>query len=86
MNWGQNYLSEIADETGGEAYFLAFDTPISFTPYLEDLMRRLTHQYLLEFAATPGKKSGLQSVKLRAEEANAELVAASKVWVPAESH
>jgi len=82
FNWGQNYLSEMASETGGEAYFLGFETPVSFAPYLEDLTRRLTHQYLLTFLAKPEKKSGLQSVKLWTEVPNAELVAADRVYVP----
>jgi hypothetical protein len=83
--WGQNYLSEVASETGGEAYFLGFGNPVSFAPYLEDLNRRLTHQYLLTFLAKPEKKPGLQSVKIRTEVSNAELVAADRVYVPSES-
>src|SRR6266404_4911106 len=27
MNWGQNYLSQISDETGGESYYLGFGAP-----------------------------------------------------------
>jgi len=83
MNWGQNYLAQIADETGGEAYFLGAGTPVSFSPYLDDLTHRLNHQYLLTFLAKPEKKSGLQAVKLRTEVPNAELVSADRVWVPA---
>jgi hypothetical protein len=30
INWGQSYLSQIADETGGEAYFLGLETPVAF--------------------------------------------------------
>src|ERR1700730_10510767 len=85
INWGQNYLSQVASETGGEAYFLGLETPVSCAPYLEDLNRRLNHQYLLVFLAKPGKKSELQPVRPRTEVPNAELVAASKVWVPAAS-
>ena len=84
INWGQNYLSEIAEETGGEAFYLGSETPISFTPYLDDLNRRLNHQYLLAFFAKPEKKAALVRVKLRTEVSNAELVAAEKVYVPAE--
>jgi hypothetical protein len=84
VNWGQNYLSEVATETGGEAYFQGFETPISFTPFLEDLARRLTHQYHLEFAAKPEKKAGLQKVRVKTEVPNVELVAADKVYVPAQ--
>ncbi|MGB7848095.1 MAG: hypothetical protein WBL63_20965 [Candidatus Acidiferrum sp.] len=82
--WGQNYLSEMASETGGEAYFLGYENPVSFAPYLEDLARRLSHQYLLTFLAKPEKKPSLQSVKLRTEVPNAELVAADRVYVPSE--
>ena len=84
VNWGQNYLSQVASETGGEAYFQGFDTPISFTPFLEDLARRLTHQYHLEFTAKAEKKAGFQKVKLKTEVPNVELVAADKVYVPAQ--
>jgi len=83
MNWGQNNLAQIADETGGESYFLGLETPVSFSPYLDDLSHRLDHQYLLTFFAKPEKKAGLQAVKLRTEVPNAELVAADRVWVPA---
>jgi hypothetical protein len=85
ITWGQNYLSEIATETGGQAYFLGYETPVSFAPYLEDLSRRLNHQYLLEFLVKPEKKTGLQRVRVRTEVPNVELVAATKVFVPAGS-
>jgi hypothetical protein len=83
MNWGQNYLSQVADEAGGEAYYLGYGAPVSFAPYLEDVTRRLNHQYLLTFLAKPQKKAGLQRVKLRTEVPNAELVSADRVYVPA---
>ena len=83
MNWGQNYLSEISDRTGGESYYLGFGAPVSFAPYLDDLSHRLTRQYLLTFLAKPEKKAGFQSFKLRTEVPNAELVAADRVYVPA---
>jgi len=83
MNWGQNYLSEVAQETGGEAYFLGYETPVSFGPYLADISGRLEHQYMLTFLAKPGKKPGLQSVKLKTEVPKVELAAADRVFVPA---
>ncbi len=83
MNWGQNYLSQISDETGGESYYLGFGAPVSFAPYLEDLSHRLTRQYLLTFLAKPERKAGFQHFKLRTEVPNAELVAADRVYVPA---
>jgi hypothetical protein len=83
MNWGQNYLSRISDETGGESYYLGFGAPVSLAPYLDDLTHRLTRQYLLTFLAKPERKAGFQQVKLRTEVPNAELVAADRVYVPA---
>src|SRR6202521_4874353 len=83
VNWGQNYLSQVADETGGEAFYLGNGAPVSFAPYLEDITRRLSRQYLLTFLAKPQKKAGMQRVKLRTEVPNAELVSADRVFVPA---
>jgi hypothetical protein len=83
VNWGQNYLSQISDEAGGESYYLGTGPPVSFAPYLDDLSHRLTRQYLLTFLAKPEKKAGLQPFKLRTEVPNAELVAADRVYVPA---
>jgi hypothetical protein len=83
MNWGQNYLSQVAEETGGEAYYLGYGAPVSFAPYLEDITVRLGRQYLLTFLAKPQKKPGMQRIKLRTEVPNAELVSADRVFVPA---
>ncbi|MDQ6676072.1 MAG: hypothetical protein M3Z09_02110 [Acidobacteriota bacterium] len=81
-NWGQSYLSRLADETGGEAYWQGFQSPVSFAPYLDELEARLEHQYLMTFEAKPEGKSGLQPVKVRTEKAGVDLAAASRVWVP----
>jgi len=82
INWGQNFLSELADATGGEAYFLGNDSPVSFSPYFNEINERMRHQFVLSFQAQPGKKSGLERIKLSTEVPNAELVAQEKVYVP----
>jgi hypothetical protein len=83
MNWGQNYLSQTADRTGAEAYYLGFGPAVSFKPYFEDIGRKLANQYLATFSAKPEKKAGMQSIKLKTEIPNAELVGADSVFVPA---
>lgn len=83
LNWGQNNLSQLTDETGGEAYFQALQTPISFGPYLDEFASRLKHQFKLTFLANPGKERGLERIRLETEVPNAELVAADRVYVPA---
>jgi len=82
INWGQNYLSEMADATGGEAYYVGNDTPPSFRPYFTDLTERISHQFLLTFEAQPGKKSGFERIKLSTEVPNVELVTQRQVYVP----
>jgi hypothetical protein len=82
--WGQIYLSKVADETGGEAYYIGFTgAPVSFTPYLDMVAQRLNHQYFLGFLAKPEKKAGMRRVRVQTEVPNAELVGASQVYVPA---
>lgn len=84
--WGQLYLAELADRTGGESYYIGMTgPPVAFAPYLNDLANRLNHQYILTFVAKPEKKAGLRRVKVTTEVHNAELVAADEVYVPAAS-
>lgn len=81
--WGQNYLSQIAEQTGGEAYFQGFQTPISMAPFLDDLSHRLGQQYLLGFFPKPEKKAGLERIRLRTEVPDTELVGQESVYLPA---
>jgi hypothetical protein len=82
--WGQLYLAQLAERTGGESYYFGFTgAPVSFAPYLDDFARRLTHQYLLGFLAKPPKKAGLQRVKIKTEVPKVDLVSADEVYVPA---
>lgn len=81
--WGQLYLAQVADQTGGEAYYIGMTgPPVTFAPYLNDLGQRLTHQYFLTFLAKPQKKAGWQKIRLRTEVPHADLVSADEVYVP----
>ena len=82
--WGQLYLAQVTDATGGESYYIGFTgAAVAFAPFLDDLDHRLKNQYLLTFLAVPGKKAGLQPVKIRTELRDVELVSANRVFVPA---
>jgi len=83
MNWAQNHLAQLADETGGEAYMLGFGPPVSFAPYLEEIAAHLAHQYRVTFLMKPESKAGFRGVRFSTEVPNAELVAAARVYVPA---
>ncbi len=84
QNQGQNHLAELAEATGGEAYMLGFGAPVSIAPYLAEVTERLTHKYRLSLQAGAEEKAGLRSIRLTTEVLNAEIVAASKLYVPAE--
>lgn len=81
--WGQNHLSQLAEETGGAAFYLGYEAPVTFKPYLDQISRRLANQYLLTFLAKPERKAGLQRVRVRTEVPNVQLIAAPRVYVPA---
>lgn len=86
MNWAQNHLAQLAEETGGESYMLGFGEPVSFRPYLAGIAERLSHQYRVTLDLKAGNKAGFQAVRFVTEVPNAELVGASKVFVPASGH
>lgn len=83
INNGQSCLARLAAETGGDSYFLGFQTPVSFKPFLDDLEKLLGQQYLLTFQVKPGKNAGLARLKVTAEEPGAVLLAPDRIWVPA---
>jgi hypothetical protein len=80
---GQSGVAKIADETGGEYFALGTQSAVSFKPYLERLQRIFDNQYFLVFQAIPGKKDGLQRVRISTEVANVDFASADNVWVPA---
>ena len=84
INWGQNYLSELSETTGGESYYLMGpQAPVSFAPYLKELNAQLPNQFLLTFLAKPEKKAGAESVKVTSELHDVDFVHADKVCVTA---
>lgn len=83
LTGGQNGLAQLADESGGEAFFLGFQNPVSFKPYLDELQGILNNQYWLGFEMTPGKKAELRSVDVDAEVSGVDISSANGVFVPA---
>lgn len=82
--WGQNFLAQLSEETGGESYyFLGPQGPVSFAPYLDKLNRQLSNQYLLTFLAEPQKKAAREPVSITSEIHSIDFVHADRVCVPA---
>jgi hypothetical protein len=79
---GQNGLSKLSDMTGGEAFFLGRQAPVSLAPYLDDIQKILDNQYLLGFSVQPEKKASYKRVNISTELAGVDFAAADAVWVP----
>ena len=80
---GQMGIAKLSDVSGGESFFLGLETPVSFTPYLDQLQKILDNQYLLTVSAQAGTKTQLHNVTIDTEVAGVELASADAVWVPA---
>jgi hypothetical protein len=81
--WGQNFLSQLSDETGGESYIIGFGSPVSFQPFLESILFNLQHQYRLTFIAREENKSGFQPMRVSIMEKDASIAAPDKVYIRA---
>jgi hypothetical protein len=81
--WGQNFLSELSDQTGGESYMIGFGSPVSFQPFLEQILDHQSRQYLLTFVARPAQKSGFQPFRVVIENKDASIAAPDRVYVKA---
>jgi len=85
-NAGQNYLTTVADETGGNLYYEGLGNPVSFSPFFDDLNRRLGNQYELDVPVTEKKKESMAALKVKSDVSGLKLRAPAHVAVPAETH
>jgi hypothetical protein len=76
---GQNYLTQVSNDTGGKVYLEGFGNPVSFAPFLSDLQHKLQNQYELTFVATA--KSGLQQIRVKTSQPNTSLEYPARVPV-----
>lgn len=82
--WGQNYLSEVSEMTGGESYYITGpQAPVSFVPYLKEVNQQLPNQFFLGFLAKPEKKATAEGMKVTSEIHDVDFVHANVVCVPA---
>jgi hypothetical protein len=74
---GQSYLSQVADGTGGRAYYVGTGNPVSMTPFLEQFKKAVAETYIATFDAPGGKN--LVRVKLSTSLPGAKLQSAQQV-------
>jgi hypothetical protein len=80
-NLGQNNLSKMTDETGGETYYLGISAPVSFKPYLDEFQQHLNNQYLLTFAGDGGAKGKFVRIQLKTELPGVEFSHANNAYI-----
>jgi hypothetical protein len=74
-------LSQVAYETGGEAYVIGRGPTEAIEQFLADISEHLANQYLVKSRLTSNTGSGLQQVSVVAGSADQELMAPDKVSV-----
>jgi hypothetical protein len=82
VNYAQNNMDKLSEDTGGESFFLGSGVPVSIKPYLDELSTHLNNQYLLTFAGSGGSKGKFQSVKVKTELPDVEFFVPSSVFLP----
>jgi VWFA-related protein len=79
----QNFMSQLSDETGGEAFYLGTSAPVTLKPYLDELATHLSNQYLLTFRATGEGKGRFERTHTATELPYVEFLSASQAYIPA---
>ncbi|HUO34063.1 MAG TPA: hypothetical protein VMU43_03635 [Candidatus Acidoferrum sp.] len=84
ISLGQSNLGEIGDASGGETFYQGFQTPVSLTPFLDQLNVVLKNQYWLSFTTAPAKnsKGDLRRFRVRTELKGVELSIPDNLFVP----
>lgn len=52
---GQSYLTQVADSTGGTAYYQGIGNPVSMDPFLKQFQKAISETYVASFVAPGGK-------------------------------
>jgi hypothetical protein len=81
VNYAQNNMDRMAEETGAESFFL-IGAPVSIKPYLDEITTHLNNQYLLTFAGDGGKKGKFDRVRVKTELPDVEFLTPNQVFLP----
>jgi len=82
VNYAQNNIDKVSEDSGAESYFLGSGVPVSIKPYLDEIGTHLSNQYLLTFAGSGGSKGKFQNVKVKTELPDVEFFAPAAVFLP----
>ncbi len=77
-------LIQVADGSGGLAFFQGYETPVDFVPIFKQLDMALNNQYLLTFntARSTKRKGEMRDIRIRLEQRDVRLHYPTQVFVP----
>jgi hypothetical protein len=84
INSGQNYLTQLCTTVGGDFFFQGFGNPVDFTPYLNQINRKLGNQYELRVQPPTGAKN-IVNLRVQVSAPNTKTQAAQQIFVGAGS-
>jgi hypothetical protein len=78
---GQNYLSQLAEATGGQTFYQGSIPPVSFKPYLEQFRKAIFESYTVSFraSATKEKRDTLTAIKITTSQPGVKVIAPEAV-------
>src|SRR5689334_2527590 len=79
---GQNDLSQLAESTGAESYYLGTSEAVTFKPYLDELSTHFRNQYLLTFRGSGGAKGRFQRIHVGTETTGVQFLHAPEAFLP----
>lgn len=84
LDLAQSNLVKVAGGSGGQSFFQGLETPVSYTPFLDQLDMVLHNQYFLTFttARSTKKKGEFRGLKVTTEQRNVAITAQDQVFVP----
>jgi hypothetical protein len=80
INSGQNYLTQLCAAVGGDFFYQGFGNPVDFTPYLDQINRKLGNQYELRVQPPEGAKN-IVNLKVQVSAPNTKTEAAQQIYV-----
>jgi hypothetical protein len=83
INSGQNYLTQLCAAVGGDFFYQGFTNPVDFTPYLNQINKKLGNQYELRVTPQESKKNGIVNLKVQVAAPNTRTQAAQQIFVGA---
>jgi len=79
---GQNYLTQLCQAAGGEFFYQGTGNPVDFTPFLDQINRKLANQYELTVTPPAGAKN-IVNLKVQVSAPNTKTQAPQQIFLGA---